>query len=148
MDTITEDCIFCITDPKTGSSGIEPDRILHEYKYWWLVLQTRNKRLKTKESAGMLIAKKHIKEVSDALSEEAIELIQVIKDASKRLCVATGTAYTNQETVGYNQGKDAGQTIMHAHVHILPVAESDPIQLKIRGGIGGAFEALRKSKLG
>jgi diadenosine tetraphosphate (Ap4A) HIT family hydrolase len=104
----------------------------------------RKKRNKTKQAAGMLVSKRHIKEVSLASPNEAIELIGIVKDAAKRLCETVGTIYTNQETVGFNQGSDAGQTIRHAHVHILPVSESDPAELKVRGGIGGAFEALRE----
>lgn len=141
-------CIFCINKTTKASSGIEPERVLHEYTSWWLVLQLEKKRLTTKQSAGMLISKRHLENVSLANESESIELIDVIKDAANKLCEATGTLYTNQETVGFNQGNDAGQTVMHAHVHILPVSESDPVELKQRGGIGGAFEALRRERLG
>lgn len=95
----------------------------------------------------MLISKRHIENVSLASEREATELITVIKDSAKKLCEATNSIYTNQETVGFNQGNEAGQTVMHAHVHILPVSESDPSELKVRGGIGGAFEALRRERL-
>ena len=142
-----EACIFCINTTSKKSSGIEPDRILHEYNFWWLVLQLEKKRQVTKQSAGMLISKRHIENVSQANEREATELIAILKDAARKLCKATGTTYTNQETVGFNQGHDAGQTVMHAHIHILPVSESDPNELKVRGGIGGAFEALRRERL-
>lgn len=95
----------------------------------------------------MLVSKRHIECVSLASQEEAAELLSVVKDSAKRLCDATDTLYTDQETVGFNHGSEAGQTVMHAHVHILPVSESDPDELKVRGGIGGAFEALRRERL-
>jgi diadenosine tetraphosphate (Ap4A) HIT family hydrolase len=142
-----EPCIFCINPSSKKSLGIESERILHEYEFWWLVLQLEEKRRSTKQSAGMLISKRHIENASLANSLEAAELIAVIKDSANKLCEATNTTYTNQETIGFNQGSDAGQTVMHAHVHILPVSESDPSELKVRGGIGGAFEALRRERL-
>ena len=83
----------------------------------------------------------------EATTEEWSELKGIIADAAKRLCDETGATYTGQETVGFNQGKHAGQTVAHAHVHILPVADEDPEELKIRGGIGGAFEALHRERL-
>jgi diadenosine tetraphosphate (Ap4A) HIT family hydrolase len=145
--TSPEACIFCIDDPKTGTAGISPDRILDSYDYWWLVLQPKAKREKTKIAAGMLIAKRHIEVVSLAIPDEAAEMIRNIKPAAQALCEAVGSTYTDQETVGFNQGTEAGQTVEHAHVHILPVSMEDPAELKIRGGIGGAFEALRETRL-
>lgn len=142
-----EACIFCIDTISKKSSGIASERVLHEYEFWWLVLHLKEKRKSTKQSAGMLISKRHIENVSLTSEQEAAELIAIIKDSAKRLCEATNSIYTNQETVGFNQGNEAGQTVMHAHVHILPVSESDPSELKVRGGIGGAFEALRRERL-
>lgn len=145
--SIEDGCIFCIDDPALGSSRVEPDSIIDGYDYWWLILQPEAKREKTKQAAGMLVAKRHIDIVSMVTSAEAVELINCVKSAAETLCRTVGTKYTNQETVGYNQGPDAGQTVSHAHVHILPVSEEDPQELKMRGGIGGAFEALRQARL-
>jgi hypothetical protein len=140
-------CKFCIGDPETGTAGISPDRIIKSFDYWWLVLQPEAKREKTKIAAGMLIAKRHIEVISLADANEAFEMTSSIKPAARLLCEAVGTTYSGQETLGSNQGPEAGQTIMHAHVHILPVSVEDPAELKVRGGIGGAFEALREARL-
>jgi len=140
-------CVFCIEDSETGTAGISPDRIVDSYDHWWLVLQPEAKRAKTKIAAGMLIAKRHIQVVSETNPAEAVEMVTIVKQAASSLCEAVGSTYANQETVGYNQGEEAGQTVLHAHVHILPVSKEDPAELKIRGGIGGAFEALRETRL-
>jgi diadenosine tetraphosphate (Ap4A) HIT family hydrolase len=140
-------CVFCIQDPSIGNNSIAPDQIIGSYEYWWLLLQPKAKRDKTKQAAGMLVAKRHMETVSLATADEAAELIHIVKDAARTLCGAVGSTYTDQETVGFNQGAEAGQTVNHAHVHVLPVSESDPAELKVRGGIGGAFEALRENRL-
>ena len=95
-----------------------------------------------------MVAKKHTANVSDVSEGAATELLKVTKEAARLLCEKVGTTYTDQETIGFNQGGEAGQTVMHAHVHILPVSLEDPKELKVRGGIGGAFEALREKRLG
>lgn len=137
------DCEFCLFE-----ENIEPERRIHDYDNWRLVLQRQKKRLETKQSAGLLISKRHFAELSLANDNEVIELRDIVKDAARRLCEATSTTYAEQETVGFNQGKDAGQTVFHCHVHLLPVAEEDPAELRVRSGIGGAFEALRRERLG
>ena len=135
-----ETCPFCTIE---GAESV----VIHRYAYWALFLQPERKRLKTKHAAGFLASKRHFATPVEASLEEWAELKDIIKDASRRLCAETGAIYGGHETVGFNQGTDAGQTVAHAHVHILPVSSEDPEELKIRGGIGGAFEALRKERL-
>lgn len=142
------DCIFCIDSKTNCSIGIDKDRVIKEYRNWWLVLQREDKLINTKQAAGLLISKLHVSSVSDIKSVAVQELVSIIKESAELLCKKVGSTYAGQETVGFNQGRDAGQTIMHAHVHILPVSVEDPAELKIRAGIGGAFEALREKRLG
>lgn len=137
-----KDCVFCEIN-----TSIDEARRLYQYDHWELILQQPHKLQQTKQSAGLLVSHRHVPNVTDLDDAEIIELRDSIKDASKRLCDATGTTYTGQETVGFNQGEQAGQTLFHAHVHVLPVAQEDPDEMKKRGGIGGAFEALRKERM-
>ena len=137
---MNDTCPFCNTSLARAT-------LLNQYKYWNLFLQSDEKRAETKQSAGFLALTRHIAEPVDASAEEWLECVSIIKDASKRLCDEVSATYTGQETVGFNQGYQAGQTVAHAHIHILPVAEEDPEELKLRGGIGGAFEALRRERL-
>lgn len=142
------DCIFCL-DPDTKSShGVGNERVVKEYDHWWLLLQRADKLETTKQAAGLLVFKQHIANVTDAGDDAAVELSRVIKESARLLCEKVGTTYTDQETVGFNQGEQAGQSISHAHVHVLPVSAEDPDDLKVRAGIGGAFEALRNERLG
>ncbi len=141
-------CIFCISDPDVPISDDPADRVIKGYDNWWLILQPEGKRQKTKQAAGMLIAKRHVRVPSELNAQEAAEVFAIYKDASQALCAYVGVTYTGQETVGFNEGAMAGQTVNHTHIHVLPVAEEDPGVLKVRGGIGGAFEALRTERLG
>lgn len=135
-------CAFCDFE-----ANIEPERQIHQYEYWRLVLHRPDKLASTKQAAGLLIAKRHVAQLGEANDLEMIELRDILKDAAKRLCDQVGVTYTHQETIGVNHGSEAGQTVLHLHVHILPVAAEDPKELKIRSGIGGAFEALRRERL-
>ena len=137
---MNDDCPFC----NVASARAE---LIGQYKYWNLFLQSEQKRRETKQAAGFLALKRHITEPVEVAVEEWVELKESVKNAAERLCRAAGVTHTNQETIGFNQGYEAGQTVSHAHIHILPVAAEDPAELKIRGGIGGAFEALRKERL-
>lgn len=141
-------CIFCIDKPGSSISEDPSNSVIKEYTNWWLVLQPLKKRQSTKQAAGMLITKRHIQSPSGLNAVEAAELFEIVNDAASYLCEHLGVNYTGNLSVGFNQGPLAGQTILHAHIHILPVAEQDPDALKVRGGIGGAFEALRRERLG
>lgn len=142
-----ESCIFCF-DSIGGNEAVPAERVVGEFDHWWLVLQREQTRKATKTAAGMLVIKRHIEVVSLASPEEAAELVTAIKPAAEALCEAAGTVYLGQENVGFNQGRWAGQSVDHAHVHILPLSDTDPLELHFRGGFIGAFEALRAARLG
>lgn len=141
-------CIFCIDDPNIGTSGIEPKRILKAYENWWLVLQPEDRRKALVQAAGLLIARRAISVMTEASPEEFGEIIAICDDASQVLCNAVGVTYTNQFRGGFSEGSDAGQSVPHAHYHLMPVSAEDPPEMKIGAGIGGAFGALRELRIG
>jgi diadenosine tetraphosphate (Ap4A) HIT family hydrolase len=140
-------CTFCFSDPSKGNAEVEPNRIIEAFDNWWLVLQRESKRSKTVQAAGMLILKRHAARASDCTAAEFSEIPAILHEASAALCRMVGADYTHQTRLGFNEGPEAGQTVGHTHIHILPVSASDPAQLKVRGGIGGAFESLRTLRL-
>lgn len=137
-------CIFCF-DSLEGNEAVESERVLKGYEYWWLVQQPEAVRRRTIQAAGMLVAKRHIQVVSQALPEEFAEVVEVMHDAGLTLCQAVDTQYSGQTRLGFNEGARAGQTVSHAHIHVLPVSESDPEW--DRPGIMGAFEALHSARM-
>lgn len=137
-----QDCVFCNYKTKSTSEKI------YDYEHWRLFLHSDAKRRKMNQSAGLLVSKRHLVGTTELKPDESVELIRIVKDAAQRLCERVGTTYIGQEVVGFNQGADAGQTVFHCHIHVLPVAAEEPAELKTRGGMGGAFEALRDARLG
>lgn len=134
------DCPFC-------NLSLVESMVIHEYDRWNLFLQPEEKRKKTKGAAGFLATKEHLANPMHVSNDAWLEVKEVLQDATERLCRAVGMTYRGAETVGFNQGEDAGQTVHHAHIHILPSVEEDPKELRHRGGIGGAFEELRKNRV-
>lgn len=100
-----------------------------------------------RQAGGFLALRRHEPSVIDVDDSEWLEIRDILSDSAKRLCDSVGVTYSNQEITGFNRGADAGQTVQHAHIHILPIAEEDPAELKGRVGIGGAFEALYREKM-
>lgn len=137
---MNETCPFCDTTHSVSKK-------IYSYEFWDLFLHAEEKRNQTRQAAGFLALKRHESYVTDVTDKEWNEVRRVIADAAMRLCVEIGVTYTNQEITGFNRGIDAGQTVQHAHIHILPVAEEDPVELKGRAGISAAFEALHREKI-
>lgn len=137
---MNETCPFCDISKSTS-------RKIHSYEYWNLFLQNKEKRQHTRQAAGFLALKRHEPSTLETTDEEWVEVRRVIEDAAARLCKSIGVSYACQEITGFNRGEDAGQTVQHAHIHILPVAEEDPVELKGRAGMGAAFEALHRERL-
>lgn len=137
---MNSDCPFCNLD-------LAEARIIHSFVHWNLFLQSEEKRQKTKWAAGFLATTNHIETPTQVSDDAWAELKRIIPEVSERLCTASDSTYLGSETVGFNQGLLAGQTVTHAHVHVLPSVQEDPVELQVRGGIGGAFEALRQVRV-
>ena len=133
-------CPFCDISKATAE-------MFYSYEFWNLFLQNKEKRQGTRQAAGFLALKRHEPATTDTTHKEWDEVREIIKDAAGRLCERVGVNYADQEVVGFNCGRDAGQTVQHAHIHILPIAEEDPAELKGRAGMGAAFEALHRERM-
>ena len=66
----------------------------------------------------LVIPKRHIESFSEATSEEMLDCLKLINLVKCRV-KADGF------NVGYNDGVAAGQTVMHAHMHIIPRYNND-----------------------
>ena len=86
------------------------------------------------EGHTLIITKRHIESIFDATKEEQIDLLANLEEAKKILDKKFSPDGYN---VGINDGKAAGQTVMHLHTHLIPRYSGDSEQAK--GGVRWIF---------
>jgi diadenosine tetraphosphate (Ap4A) HIT family hydrolase len=78
----------------------------------------------------LVVTKRHIESLFDMTGEEQAEIMAAVRDAKHALDAEFGPDGFN---IGVNVGAAAGQTVMHAHVHVIPRFKGDTADP--RGGI-------------
>lgn len=82
------------------------------------------------EGHTLVVPKRHVASLFDLLPEEQAALWLLAAEVRKQLQEEYHPAGFN---VGINDGKAAGQTVMHAHIHVIPRYSGD--RDDPRGGI-------------
>ena len=115
-------CIFC---------NVSPKRIVHEYKHFYVIRDA----FPVTPLHSLIITKRHVVSYFQC-SKAELEEIPMILDTQK-----TELKYLDNKITGYNIGmnigEDAGQSIFHCHIHIIPRREDDTPYP--RGGIRGVI---------
>ena len=70
----------------------------------------------------LVISKRHIASYFDLSNDEKYELIEIIDTLQRYL---SDTYSPDGFNIGFNDGKCAGQTVQHFHLHIIPRYEGD-----------------------
>tara|TARA_R100001163_G_scaffold43181_1_gene32581 strand:+ start:124 stop:513 length:390 start_codon:yes stop_codon:yes gene_type:complete len=83
----------------------------------------------------LIITKKHIQSFFDLDIKKQKLCIDVVNDQRKKLLLDDSTI--TGFNVGINIGKDAGQTVEHCHIHIIPRRKGDMNNPK--GGVRGVI---------
>lgn len=136
MGEYTGECLFC----KFVKKEIEP-AIVYENKYIMAFLDSNPAG--TLEGHILVLPKKHfenIYEIEEKYLEEIIKGIQKIAIAVKKVSGAEGI------NIIQNNGKTAGQAIMHAHFHIIPRKRGDGISINENRRNLKPLEALEVKK--
>ena len=130
MSSVQEDCIFC---KKINC------KVLEETKYFFII---RDTAYPITEHHTLIISNRHVSNFFELDEEENKELAQILKEQKKELqnFDKTITGFN----VGVNIGKDAGQSIMHCHIHLIPRRKGDVEDP--RGGVRGVIPAKQKYK--
>ena len=130
MSSTQEDCIFC---KKINC------KVLEETKYFFII---RDTAYPVTEHHTLIISNRHVSNFFELEDEENKELAQILKNQKKELqnLDKTITGFN----VGVNIGKDAGQSIMHCHIHLIPRRKGDVEDP--RGGVRGVIPAKQKYK--
>ena len=120
-------CIFC---------NIEEDRIVHEYKHFYVIRDA----FPVTPLHSLVITKRHVVSYFQCSKVEHDE-IPIILDTQKTELKILDDTITGFN-IGMNIGKDAGQTIFHCHIHIIPRRQGDTPNAK--GGIRGVIPLKQK----
>ena len=128
MSSFQEDCIFC---KKINC------KILKQLKYFFII---RDTAYPVTEHHTLIITNRHVSDFFELNNEENIELNQILKDQKKELKDLDSNI--SGFNVGVNIGKDAGQSIMHCHIHLIPRRKGDVEDP--RGGVRGVIPERQK----
>ena len=130
MSSVQEDCIFC---KKINC------KILKQLKYFFII---RDTAYPVTEHHTLIITNRHVSDFFELSDEENIELNQILKNQKKELKDLDNKI--SGFNVGVNIGKDAGQSIMHCHIHLIPRRKGDVEDP--RGGVRGVIPERQKYK--
>lgn len=65
----------------------------------------------------LFVPKTHAEDLTAGSREDAVHLMEAIFLLAPRICTALGATGYN---LGMNHGVDAGQEVMHTHLHLMP----------------------------
>ena len=128
MSSVQEDCIFC---KKINC------KILKQLKYFFII---RDTAYPVTEHHTLIVTNRHVSDFFELSDEENIELNQILKNQKKELKDLDSNI--SGFNVGVNIGKDAGQSIMHCHIHLIPRRKGDIEDP--RGGVRGVIPERQK----
>ena len=70
----------------------------------------------------LIIPKRHYSKVQDMNNEYSSAIFDLLRDVTAAVEKATGT---NASTIAIHNGVEAGQVILHVHIHIIPRFSGD-----------------------
>jgi diadenosine tetraphosphate (Ap4A) HIT family hydrolase len=88
----------------------------------------------------LIIPKRHVSDYFDLFQPER-NAMQALMEQQRNLILQSDPSVT-AFNVGINAGADAGQTIFHCHMHLIPRRKGDVEEP--RGGVRGVIPAKQK----
>ena len=82
----------------------------------------------------LIITKRHVKTIFDTTVEEQDAMFDLLRKAKEYV---DNEFHPTGYNVGFNCGEDAGQSVMHVHLHLIPRYHGDVENP--RGGIRGVI---------
>ena len=130
MSSSQEGCIFC---NKTNC------KVISSTKNFFII---RDTAYPVTKHHTLIITNRHVGDFFDLTKEEMTELDEILKNQKVQL--KNLDEEISGFNVGVNIGKDAGQSIMHCHLHIIPRRKGDVKDP--RGGVRGVIPEKQKYK--
>jgi len=113
-----EDCLFCkIVAGKIPAAKVYENSNVISF----LDIMPANK------GHCLVVPKKHYETLLDISDEDLKNLILAAKKITKALSLSIGNGSYN---IIMNNGKEAGQLVDHAHIHIIPRFKGDRLRIK------------------
>jgi len=116
------DCIFC---------NIGQSRIIDSNDFFYVIRDI----YPVTELHTLIIPYRHISSYFDLTENEQISLFALLKSHKEQLFKTDSSI--SGFNVGINDGEDAGQTIFHCHIHLIPRRKGDVADA--RGGVRGVI---------
>ena len=116
------DCIFC---------NIDQSRIIDSDKYFNVILDI----YPVTELHTLIIPRRHVASYFELTEQEQSSLFVLLKKHKDKLQKMDSTI--TGFNMGINDGEDAGQTIFHCHIHLIPRRKGDVENA--RGGVRGVI---------
>ena len=112
------DCIFCkIIEGKIPAAKVyEDDKIIS-----FLDIMPANK------GHCLIVPKKHTPNLTEMADDDLSAAIKAAKKVASALSLSFGNGSFN---IVMNNGKEAGQVVNHAHIHLIPRFQKDRLRIK------------------
>ena len=117
-----KDCIFC---------NLEHSRIEDRNEFFVAIKDL----YPVTEGHTLIIPSRHVESFFELSKDEQIAMLDMLSSQKEELS-QLDTSITGFN-VGINDGEDAGQTIMHCHIHLIPRRKGD--MESPRGGVRGVI---------
>ncbi len=113
-----EECVFCkIVDGKIPSAKVYEDNKVISF----LDILPANK------GHCLVVPKKHAQNLIDMDEDDLIATMKAAKKVARALSLSFGNGSFN---IVMNNGKEAGQVVNHAHIHLIPRFQKDRLRIK------------------
>jgi len=113
-----EDCIFCeIVQGKIPAAKVYED----SYVLSFLDIMPANK------GHCLIVPKKHAQTLAEMDDKDLVATVLAAKKVAKAMSLSFGNASFNMVM---NNGKEAGQVVNHAHIHLIPRFQKDRLRIK------------------
>ena len=117
-----DDCIFC-----TIANGLIPSYTLYEDADFRVIFDIGP----ASEGHALILPKEHSGNLLELSDESAAKVLPLAKRAARLLSAETGCEGVN---VVQNNGRIAGQTVFHFHMHIIPRYRGDQVNITWKPG--------------
>jgi histidine triad (HIT) family protein len=126
-----DDCIFCKI-----ANGVIPSETIYEDDTFRVILDLGP----ASRGHALILPKQHYKDICELDEETAKKVLPLAAKIGNAMKNSLGCAGFN---IVQNNGKEAGQTVFHFHMHLIPRYEEGPVMVSWVPGEANQEELTR-----